>query len=86
MNGSRFAIDKSRFNLTFLSGTQVVAATERNFREVKPGQTVHVLLKSLATDPTAAPPPPGARLAYKLAVFAAQRKPLPEVAGEIEIR
>jgi hypothetical protein len=40
----------------------------------------------MASDPAATPPPPGTRLAYKLAVFAAQRKPLPEVTGEIEIR
>ncbi len=86
VNGSRFAIDKSRFDLTVLLGSQVVARNERMFREVKPGQTVHVLLQSVASDPGATPPPPGSGLEYKLSVFAGQRKPLPEVTGEIEIR
>ncbi len=86
VNGSPFAIDKSRFALSFLLGSQVVATNERLFREVKPGQTVHVLLQSVASDPAAPPPAPGSRLAYKLVVFAGQRKPLPEVSGELEIR
>jgi hypothetical protein len=86
VNGSRFAIDKSRFNLTFTLAGRPAAAAERDFREVKPGQTVHVLLQSVATDPAAAPPPPGTRLAYTITVLPGQRKPLPEVAGELEIR
>jgi hypothetical protein len=86
VNGSRFAIDKSRFDLTFLLGSQVAATNERMFREVKPGQKVHVLLQSVASDPAATSPPAGTKLEYKLSVFAGQRKPLPEVTGEIEIR
>jgi hypothetical protein len=85
-NGSRYAIDKARFKLSFLLGAQEVAATEREFREVKPGKTEHVLLKSVEIPRGSTPPPPGTRLAYRLVVFPGQRKPLPGITGEIEIR
>ncbi|OGD21054.1 MAG: hypothetical protein A2W03_10260 [Candidatus Aminicenantes bacterium RBG_16_63_16] len=85
-NGSRYAIDKARFRLTFLLGAQEVAAAERDFREVKPGKTEHVLLKSVEVPRGSAPPPPGTRLAYRLVVFPGQRKPLPEITGGIEVR
>lgn len=85
-NGSRYAVDKARFKLTFMLGAQEVASTERDFREVKPGKTEHVLLKSVEVPRGSTPPPPGTRLAYRLVVFPGQRKPLPEIAGEIEIR
>ncbi len=86
VNGSRYAVEKTRFRLTFMSGTRVVATTERDFREMKPGKMEHVLLKSVETPPSAAPPPPGTRLSYSLLVFPGQRKPLPEINGEVEIR
>jgi len=86
VNGSRYAVDKTRFHLTFMLGTQVVATTERDFREMRPGKTEHVLLKSVAASPSPAPPPPGSRLAYRLVVFPGQRKPLSVIVGEIEIR
>jgi len=85
-NGSRYAVDKARFKLTFMLGMQEVAGTERDFREVKPGKTEHVLLKSVEVPRGSAPPPPGTRLAYRLVVFPGQRKPLPEITGEIDIR
>jgi hypothetical protein len=86
LNGSRYAIEKTRFKLTFMLGIQVVAATEREFREMRPGKTEHVLLKSVETPAFATPPPPGTKLAYNLVVFPGQRKPLPIITGEIEIR
>jgi hypothetical protein len=86
VNGSPYAIDKTRFVLTFRLGTRVVAATERDFREMRPGKTEHVLLKSVETKPPTTPPPPGTKLAYDLVAFPGQRKPLPPITGEIEIR
>ena len=86
VNGSQYAVDKARFKLTFMLGMQEVAAAERDFREVKPGKTEHVLLKSVEVPSGSTPPPPGTRLAYRLVVFPGQRKPLPEITGEIEIR
>lgn len=86
VNGSPYAIGKTRFGLTFRLGTRVVAATERDFREMRPGKTEHVLLKSVETQPSTPPPSPGSKLAYSLIVFPGQRKPLPVITGEIEIR
>jgi hypothetical protein len=86
MNGSRYAVEKTRFKLTFMLGAQTVAAIERDFREMKPIKTEHVLLESVVTPPSATPPPPGTKLAYRLLVFPGQRKPLPEITGEIELR
>ena len=86
LNGSPYAIEKTRFAITFTLGTRVVAATERDFREMRPGKTEHVLLKSVEAQPSATPPPPGTKLTYSLIVFPGQRKPLPAIAGEIEIR
>ena len=85
-NGSRFPIDKSRFVLSLFRGAEEVASTEREFREVKAGKTVHVLLQTVAAATAAPPPPPGTKLTYRLIVLAGQRKPLPETTGEIEIR
>lgn len=85
-NTSQYSIPESRFQLTFMSGTQVVAAAEREFREVPSGKTDHVLLESVSTSPKAPPPPSGTKLTYRLLVYPGQRKPLPEIAGELEVR
>ncbi len=85
-NTSQYSIAESRFRLTFVLGTQVVASAEREFREVPAGRTDHVLVESVRTSAAAAPPPPGTKLTYHLLVYPGQRKPLPEITGEIEIR
>jgi hypothetical protein len=85
-NGSRYSIDKTRFRLTFALDGQEVAATERDFREMRPGEKEHVLLESMAISSAAKPPAPGTELTYHLIVFPGQRKPLPEITGEVEIR
>jgi hypothetical protein len=85
-NTSQYSIAESRFKLTFTLGTEVVASAEREFREVPSGATDHVLLESVRTATAEAPPPPGTKLAYHLLVYPGQRKPLPQITGEIEIR
>jgi hypothetical protein len=85
-NGSRYAIDKTRFRLSFALAGQEVAATERDFREMRPGEKEHVLLESMAIFSAAKPPAPGTELTYRILVFPGQRKPLPEVTGEVEIQ
>jgi hypothetical protein len=85
-NGSRYAIEKTLFRLTFSLAGQEVAATERDFREMKPGEKEHVLLESMAIFSAAKLPAPGTELTYHLVVFPAQRKPLPELTGTLEIQ
>ncbi len=84
-NTRQYSISESRFKLTFMKGTQVVAAAEREFREVPSGKTDHVLLESVSTSPGAPPPALGTKLTYHLLVYPGQRKPLPEVTGELEV-
>jgi hypothetical protein len=85
-NASRYPIDKTRFQLSFALGVQEVATTERDFREMRPGEKEHVLLKSVEISPSIKPPARGTRLTYHLLVYPGQRKPLPEVTGEVEIQ
>lgn len=85
-NASRYPIDKTRFRLSFALGGREVATTERDFREMRPGEKEHVLLKSVEISPSPTPPARGTRLAYHLLVYPGQRKPLPEVTGEVEIQ
>ena len=85
-NASRYAVEKTRFRLAFTLGGREIATTERDFREMRPGEKEHVLLKSVEISPSGTPPARGTRLAFQLLVYAGQRKPLPEITGELEIQ
>jgi hypothetical protein len=85
-NGSAYKIDKTVFKLSFWLAGQEVASTERDFREMRPGEREHVLLESVAVPPAAKPPAPGTELTYHLLVYPGQRNPLPELKGEIVLR
>jgi len=53
---------------------------------MRPGEKEHVLLESVAVPPSAKPPEPGTVLTYHLLVFPGQRKPLPELTGELAVK
>jgi len=83
-NSGRYTIDKTRFLLVIDLNGQEIAQTEREYKSMKPGEKESVLLKSVAE--SAQPEwPPGTRVHYRLLVFPGQRKPLPELTGEIEL-
>jgi hypothetical protein len=84
-NASRYKIATTHFRLTLEVGVQEVARTDRDYREMKPGEKESVLLQSVAASPVRTLPP-GTKVTYHLLVFPDQRKPLPEVRGEIELR
>jgi hypothetical protein len=84
-NSGRYTIDKTRFLLVIEFNGQDVARTEREYKDMKPGERESVLLKSVATlgqQEWA----PGTKVQYRLLVFPGQRKPLPELTGKIELR
>ncbi len=83
-NSGRLPISKTQFRLAIELGTAVVARIDRDYGEIKPGKTERVLLQTVA----ASPPPqvePGTRLSYRLLVFPNNKKPLPEITGNITI-
>jgi hypothetical protein len=84
-NSGRYTIDKTRFLLVIDLNGQEIARTEREYKAMKPGEKESVLLKSVAE--SAHPEwPPVTKVNYRLLVFPGQRKPLPELTGEIELR
>ncbi len=78
-------IDKTRFLLVIEFNGQEIARTEREYKAMKPGENESVLLKSVVNS-AQREWPPGTKVHYRLLVFPGQRKPLPELTGEIEVR
>lgn len=85
-NGSRYTVETTHFRLVFETGTRPVARADRDFRALRPGEKKHVLLESVTVSPSARPPGRGTKLTYHLLVFPNNRKPLPEITGELEVR
>jgi hypothetical protein len=84
-NTGPYTIDKTRFLLVIELNGQEIARTEREYKAMKAGEKESVLLKSIAE--SAHPEwPPGTKVNYRLLVFPGQRKALPELTGEIELR
>jgi hypothetical protein len=83
-NTGRYTIDKTRFLLVIELNGQEIARTEREYKAMKPGEKESVLLKSVA-ESAQRKWPPGTKVHYRLLVFPGQRKPLPDLSGEIEL-
>jgi hypothetical protein len=84
-NSGRYTIDKTRFLLVIEFNGQEIARTEREYKAMNPGEQESVLLKSGA-ESAQREWPPGTKVHYRLLVFPGQRKPLPELSGEIDLR
>jgi hypothetical protein len=85
-NSGRLPIAKTHFRLTVEHDTVVIARIDRDYGEIKPGKTERLLLQTVAS---ASPSPeiaPGTRLSYRLSVFPNNKKPLPELTGQITIQ
>lgn len=86
VNSGRLPISKTHFRLSVELDTVEVARTDRDYGEIEPGRTQRLLLQTI---PSASPAPkiaPGTKLAYRLFVFPNNKKPLPEIVGEITVR
>jgi hypothetical protein len=84
-NASRWAIERTHFRLTFEVNDQEVARTDRDYGELGPGKKVDILLQSVAAG-SAQTPGSRATLRYHLVVYPSNKKPLPEITGEILIK
>ena len=86
-NASPYAIAKTHFRLVFSITGLEVARTDREYlKELKPGQKERILLKSVSTAPAGQAWSPPTKATYLLVVFPNNKKPLPEIRGEIELR
>lgn len=84
-NASKWTIAKTRFRLVFEFDGREVARTDRDYGEIKPGRKEKVLLKSVELAPGQQIPVLGTKVKYRLLVFPDNKKPLPEISGEIEL-
>jgi hypothetical protein len=84
-NSGRYTIEKTRFLLMIEFNGQEVARTEREYKAMKPGEKESLLLKSVAKLEQQEWAHE-IRVRYRLLVFPGQRKPLPELSGEIDLR
>ena len=82
-NSGRLPIAETHFRLTVELDATVIAQTDRDYGEVKPGRTERVLLQTVATASPAPEIAAGTSLIYRLSVFPNNKKPLPELSGKI---
>jgi hypothetical protein len=85
-NSGRLPIAKTHFRLTIEVGAAEIARIDRDYGEIKPGKTERLVLQTV---PSASPSPVielGTALTYRLYVFPNNKKPLPELSGQITIQ
>ncbi len=84
-NSGRLPIAKTHFRMSVEQDAAEIARTERDYGEIKSGKTERLLLQTV---PSASPHPkiePGAKLTYRLLVFPNNKKPLPELSGQVKV-
>lgn len=84
-NSGRLPIGKTHFRLVIERNAQEIARIDRDYGELKPGKTESVLLQSVTPITGSRMIEPGINLTYRLLVFPNNKKPLPEIVGEIEV-
>jgi hypothetical protein len=84
-NSGRLPVGKTHFRLVIERNAQEVARIDRDYGEIKPGKTESVLLQSVIPVTASRNVQPGTELTYRLLVFPNNKKPLPEIVGEIEV-
>ena len=85
-NSGRLPVGKTHFRLVIEQNLQEVARIDRDYGELKPGKTESVLLQSALPVSTPRTIEPGKELTYRLLVFPNNKKPLPELTGQITIQ
>jgi hypothetical protein len=85
-NSGRLPVGKTHFRLVFELDTQEVARIDRYYGELKAGKTESVLLQSVTPIAGSRRIESGTNLTYRLLVFPNNKKPLPELIGQLEAR
>ena len=85
-NSGRLPIGKTHFRLVIELNDQEIARIDRDYGELKAGKTESVLLQSVTPLTGSLTVGPGANLTYRLLVFPNNKKPLPELSGQIMTR
>ena len=85
-NSGRLPVGKTHFRLVIERNAQEVARIDRYYGELKAGKTESVLLQSVTPMGGSRTVEPGTELTYRLLVFPNNKKPLPEVSGQITTR
>ena len=84
-NSGRLPIGKTHFRLIIERNAQEVARIDRYYGELKAGKKESVLLQSVTPVAASRTIEAGTNLTYRLLVFPNNKKPLPEIVGEIEV-
>jgi hypothetical protein len=85
VNDSGRDLSPTHIRLVFYRGDRQVSRLDKNY-SIKAGETLNLLLESTASGDGAPPPPPGSRIRYSLLVFPLNKRPLPEIRGEMILR
>lgn len=85
-NSGRLPIAKTHFRLTVEHEAVEVARTDRDYGEIKSGKTERLALQTIPSASPAQKIAPGTKLTYRLLVFPNNKKPLPELVGEIMVQ
>jgi hypothetical protein len=85
-NSGHLPVGKTHFRLVIELNSQEVARIDRDYGELKAGKTESVLLQSVAPVTGSQTIGPGTELTYRLLVFPNNKKPLPELSGQITAR
>lgn len=85
-NSGRLPIATTHFRLIIELDAAEIARIDRDYGEIKPGKTERLLLQTVSSVSPTPKIAPGAKLTYRLLVFPNNKKPLPEIAGEITVR
>lgn len=85
-NSGRLPVGKTHFRLIIEMGLQEIARIDRDYGELRPGKTESVLLQSVLPVNSTLTIEPGTSLTYRLLVFPNNKKPLPEISGQIVVQ
>jgi hypothetical protein len=85
-NSGKFPITETHFRLTVELDATVIARIDRDYGEINPGKTERLLLQTVASASPAPAIESGTALTYRLYVFPNNKKPLPELSGQITIQ
>jgi hypothetical protein len=82
VNGSGRDLSPTHIRLVFYLADRQVSRLDEN-HPLQAGETLKLLLQSIASGDGAPPPPTGSRIRYSLLVFPLSKRPLPEIRGDM---
>jgi len=85
-NRGRIELSPTHVRLVFYRGEREISRLDRDL-SIKPMEKGTIRLKSAAINgPTGSPPPPGSKVRYSLMIFPLNKKPLPELTGDLILK